>query len=295
MGERWAASTLRQHHGKRPGVEVFWRWLFWAAGVAVGPSYDCSIRLTSLRTGEGFRSFRKSHAFNIFQWTLHFCHKMQNQCTMESHDTYNRVSNVSDIACWETHFEPDIWAMLFGTFRNCFLEICNVLNESAHRQRFPVGRLRAAMAAFESMWVQFEEVYISVPWVEQILKCVEWCGVKLASLAHLFVSSCTISLNVTYREIWFIMSCHIRSVTKACLYPSLGSAYVLPANCSCMDRLRPCIPDGANPEICLSNVIYILEPWIKESTAWVIGMWASLMAHVPWIFHFKAYRRKLHP
>lgn len=45
--------------------------------------------------------------------------------------------------------------------KNCFQELCEILSESSKRNRFPLVRLRAAMAAFESIWVQYEEVYIS--------------------------------------------------------------------------------------------------------------------------------------
>eukprot|EP00435_Cladocopium_sp_Y103_P031005 s459_g7.t2 len=45
--------------------------------------------------------------------------------------------------------------------KNCFQELCQILSESSKRNRFNFIRLRAAMAAFESIWVQYEEVYIS--------------------------------------------------------------------------------------------------------------------------------------
>lgn len=44
--------------------------------------------------------------------------------------------------------------------KNCFEEVCNLLGSSSPR-RFPSNRLRPALVAFESIWVQFEEAYIS--------------------------------------------------------------------------------------------------------------------------------------
>lgn len=45
--------------------------------------------------------------------------------------------------------------------KNCFDEICNLLGASSPR-RFPgTNRVRPALVAFESIWVQFEEAYIS--------------------------------------------------------------------------------------------------------------------------------------